>query len=167
MFLSENQIPFKSLLYIIGEVNYGGRVTDAWDRRLLLCILKKFYGPDILDEICNFTSDGAYRIPLESEEGTPDLAYLKYIENLPLNDDVEIFGLHQNANATFQHKEAKEYLQTLLIFEPPKGSNPELGQQDAFIARLNEMVAELPKPLATILIQDFQDPMVMSNFTYI
>ena len=130
MFLSENQIPFKSLLYIIGEVNYGGRVTDAWDRRLLLSILKKFQCPEILEEDSYFTLDGTYRIPSEVEEETPDLAYLKYIENLPLIDNVEIFGLHQNANATFQNKEAKEYLQTLLIFEPPKASNSELGQQE-------------------------------------
>ena len=28
--------------------------------------------------------------------------YKNYIENLPLNDDPEIFGMHENANLAFQ-----------------------------------------------------------------
>lgn len=49
---------------------------------------------------------------------SPEVAYLKYIDNLPLVDDVEVFGLHQNANVTFQTKESKDYLKMLRLFEP-------------------------------------------------
>ena len=51
MFLNEqDQIPWEALTYMTGHINYGGRVTDDWDRRCLLSILKKYYSTDILND---------------------------------------------------------------------------------------------------------------------
>ena len=33
------QVPFETLQYIIGDVNYGGRVTDYMDQRTVAAIL--------------------------------------------------------------------------------------------------------------------------------
>ena len=50
MLLNEqNTTPWDALNFVTGHINYGGRVTDDWDRRTLLCILKKFYIPKILE----------------------------------------------------------------------------------------------------------------------
>lgn len=35
----EDNVPFEALKYLIAECNYGGRVTDQNDRRLLTAIL--------------------------------------------------------------------------------------------------------------------------------
>ena len=42
---NSDEIPFKTITYLTGECNYGGRVTDQQDRRLLLTLLHDYYCP--------------------------------------------------------------------------------------------------------------------------
>lgn len=54
MFLNEaepNFIPFDALLYLTGECNYGGRVTDDKDRRLIKTLLDNYYNNEAAREI--------------------------------------------------------------------------------------------------------------------
>lgn len=38
-------MPLEGLLYTIGVCTYGGRLTDSWDVRTLMALLKKFFSP--------------------------------------------------------------------------------------------------------------------------
>jgi dynein heavy chain len=49
--------------YMTGQINYGGRVTDDWDRHLLLNVLYKFYNDDVLESECLLSQSGLYFVP--------------------------------------------------------------------------------------------------------
>lgn len=68
LFVNEyEEVPFEAITYLTGECNYGGRVTDDWDRRLLLTILVDFYNKDIIkNQRYNFSPSGKYYAPPKS-----------------------------------------------------------------------------------------------------
>jgi dynein heavy chain, axonemal len=73
MFLDEDtsRIDYPALRYLTGECNYGGRVTDDKDRRLLSTLLNDYYCPEFVnDPNYSFVPDEAYLIkePLESRD---------------------------------------------------------------------------------------------------
>jgi len=99
LFLDSNdEVPWDSLTFITGHINYGGRVTDDNDRRCLINCLEKFLHDGALKDGFKFSDSGLYYAPSDGNLET----YLDYIETFPLNDSPEIFGLHENANINYQ-----------------------------------------------------------------
>lgn len=106
MYLEEQPvIPYKTLNYLIAEINYGGRVTDDKDVRLITALLLSYLNENIMEGAYKFSSSGVYHSPTELE--LPEVK--QYISSLPIDDDPEIYGLHRNANITFQQKNVKEF----------------------------------------------------------
>lgn len=110
MFLQEVQ--FAALRYLTGECNYGGRVTDDWDRRCLNTILNKFYNPLLIEHRSQYHFDpsGVYFAPdvKDYEE------FMTYTRNLPLITSPEVFGLHANAEITKDQTETDQLLNNTL-----------------------------------------------------
>jgi dynein heavy chain len=99
MFIEEQPVvPYKTLNVIIAEINYGGRVTDNKDMRLIKALLTQYMNPNIMEGSYSFSSSGDYISPKNLE--LPDV--ITMINSLPLDDDPEVFGLHPNANITCQ-----------------------------------------------------------------
>jgi len=84
------------LNYLGAEVNYGGRVTDDKDIRLICSILKNYVAPGCIEVGYIFSPSGIYRT---IEPGTKE-DYVNYISTLPLVPHPEAFGLHENAEIT-------------------------------------------------------------------
>ncbi|XP_067907506.1 dynein axonemal heavy chain 1 [Heterodontus francisci] len=128
MFLEEyTELPFKVLKYTAGEINYGGRVTDDWDRRCIMNILADFYNPDILEEGYLYSESGIYK---QINTDTELEGYLEYIRSLPLNDTPEIFGLHDNANITFAQNETSALLNCLILLQPKTSASGGKGVEE-------------------------------------
>ena len=96
------------------EANYGGRVTDPMDRRLIKIILKKFYSDEIIHDGFKLTKDGTYHI--KDDPNWDDS--LSYIKSLPMNDTTEVFGLHPNAEISSAIIEANTVCETVLMLLP-------------------------------------------------
>jgi dynein heavy chain len=69
-------VPFTALTYLTGECNYGGRVTDERDRRVLKSLLQDFYSESAL--LDDFMPNGLaeYKFP---SGGLPLQGYLDCI----------------------------------------------------------------------------------------
>jgi len=51
MFITQtHSIPFRGHVYLTGECNYGGRVTDDKDRRLILSLLNMIYNNNTIEQ---------------------------------------------------------------------------------------------------------------------
>lgn len=61
-------IPYKTLNYIGAEINYGGRVTDDKDSRLIITILRTYINDGILLDGHNFSTSGLYYSPVAGEK---------------------------------------------------------------------------------------------------
>ncbi|KAJ3039074.1 Dynein heavy chain 7, axonemal [Rhizophlyctis rosea] len=105
------EIPFKALTYLTGECNYGGRVTDDWDRRTLMNLLTTYYCPAIVDDNnYRFSPSGTYYAPAKGKYEN----YLDYIRQLPLNPNPEIFGIHENGDIARQLAETRGLFESVL-----------------------------------------------------
>ena len=115
-------VSWNTVRYMLGEVQYGGRVTDDYDKRLLntfakvlnsdwscfkpfsfLAVIQKsclsiyfqvWFGDNMFQATFQFYK--GYTIPTAKtmEE------YKTFIEEMPLVDSPEAFGLHPNADIT-------------------------------------------------------------------
>ncbi|KAH3738284.1 hypothetical protein DPMN_044916, partial [Dreissena polymorpha] len=145
MFLTEyDTIPFKVLVYTAGHINYGGRVTDDWDRRCMMGVLEDFYTNDSLLEEHKYSPSGIYRqIPTSMDHN----GYVQYVRSLPINDTPEIFGLHDNANITFAQNEAFMQLEALVKLQPKTATGGGKSREEIMEETAKRILSQVPKPI--------------------
>ena len=146
IYLSEapvDEVPWDSIIYLIGEVTYGGSIVDETDRIVMNSTLGKFINDTLFDKLKDENGKeldqeiefkfGDYMIPAYKTL----LDYQKYITTLPNADDPQIFGLNDNANIVYQLKESDAFLGNLTSILP-REVNKKAGGKTS-----NEIVLEI------------------------
>lgn len=117
LLLEENEdVPWEGIQYIIGNINYGGRVTDKNDQVCLMAMFNKCCNAEMLEENYFYTENEVYGIPPEGD-------YIDYIKNLPDIDPPEVFGMNINAQITLETQISESILYCLVQTEPKEVSN--------------------------------------------
>ena len=114
---NDEMIPWSSLRYLIGEAMYGGRVTDDFDRRVLVTYLDEYMGDFLFDKNRDFffavTNDFNYSLPKQMNYD----GFYKAIDELPIINAPDVFGLHPNAEITYFSNAAKKLWDNLLAMQ--------------------------------------------------
>uniref|UniRef100_A0AAV2KWR9 AAA+ ATPase domain-containing protein n=1 Tax=Knipowitschia caucasica TaxID=637954 RepID=A0AAV2KWR9_KNICA len=122
----DGSIPWGSLKYLIGEVMYGGRAIDSFDRRILTIYLDEYLGDFLFSSFRSFhffrNKDVDYKIPPDGLK----CVYEDEIESLPLANIPDVLGLHPNAEIGYYTQAAKDLWANLIDLQPQTGQTPPL-----------------------------------------
>jgi dynein heavy chain len=140
-YLEENEtIPLKILNYVTSVVNYGGRITDAQDIRIADTILGMYYREEAVGEGFALSEDGIWTVPSLADIESLD-TMRAFIDTMPLDASPTVFGLHENANVTFQKNTTDYMINTVLSLQSASagaaGKSPD-EQADEIAADLEE-----------------------------
>eukprot|EP00163_Fabomonas_tropica_P009440 TRINITY_DN1923_c0_g2_i1.p1 TRINITY_DN1923_c0_g2~~TRINITY_DN1923_c0_g2_i1.p1 ORF type:complete len:2559 (-),score=897.69 TRINITY_DN1923_c0_g2_i1:297-7319(-) len=144
MFLDEyDDVPYKVLNFTAGSINYGGRVTDDQDRRLILTLLKDYYCDDVLKEGHTF-------VPHLKEYINPPAgdvkAYRDYLKDLPIIENPEIFGLHPNADITCATNTTMTMFENFVTLQPRSSGGGGLTREEVITNLATEILGKVPVP---------------------
>ncbi|XP_024136867.1 dynein heavy chain 10, axonemal isoform X4 [Oryzias melastigma] len=114
-------IPWESLQYLIGEVLYGGRAIDSFDRRILKVYMGEYFGDFLFSPFQPFhfikNKDVGYKIPPPGKKHV----YTDEIEKMPSLSTPEVTGLHSNVEIGYYTQAVKEMWTHLRDLQPETG----------------------------------------------
>merc|ERR1712151_818427 len=150
------EIQWNAITYLIGDANYGGRVTAPNDRRLLVTYTKKYFDELIFDDEEPFylahEDLPKYRVPDYEKEGkdkgtsSKELKYdnkewyIARIEEFDDDDPPKAFGQHINAAISSQIQATHILLNSVLSLQP---KNVTSGDAKTTDEKVYEMIPTL------------------------
>uniref|UniRef100_A0A803XYS6 Dynein axonemal heavy chain 12 n=1 Tax=Meleagris gallopavo TaxID=9103 RepID=A0A803XYS6_MELGA len=140
LFINEYQhVPFEAVSYLTGECNYGGRVTDDWDRRLLLTMLDDFYNPEIIENPrYTFSPSGNYYAP-------PKGTYEDYIEFIKFSTPEGIWFVMKNVDISKDLQQIKVLFESLLLTQGGDVQGTSSGGGDSTLYEIaDDILSKLP-----------------------
>jgi len=145
-----DEVPFAVLVNLFGHINYGGRITDDWDRRMVMTILKSVVNEGLLQDGFQLAPGKHYRAPPPGQVAD----YRSAINTLPLSPHPNVFGLHENADISCAQAETSTLCDILLSLQP-RVSQGSGKNRDEVIAELT--IALLNRNLNCFPLDDISE----------
>ena len=146
VFLDEypDRIPFDAMKYLIAEANYGGRVTDDWDRRLVNVYIGELFCDESVNTEKFMLSDlQEYFIP----EDAPDLKFYKdVVKAMPQSDHSLAFGQHSNSDMAASIDDSNTLVDTLVSLQPAIVKVVDEDAVNPLVAQCTELLDQTSEP---------------------
>nr|CAD7569561.1 unnamed protein product [Timema californicum] len=132
-----------------GRYSTEGESTDDFDKRLLTTFTQVWFCDVLLRPGFEFYRN--YKVPM-----TRNLqGYVDYINSLHATDSPEVFGLHSNADITYQINTAKGILDTILSVQPKEGGGGGGETRESVVYHLaDDMLDKLPTQYNNFEVRD-------------
>ena len=145
-------LQWATVRYMVGEVQYGGKITDDIDRVLMATYCDAYFNQTNMDP--NYKFYEGYPVP-----GGPGSAEIDFwraeVEKLPQTDTPEIFGLNVNADITYRNNQTNELLGTIIDTQPKTGGGGGGLSREEVVLKIGEdMLSKLPDDFNMNIVGD-------------
>lgn len=169
---------------MIAQANYGGRVTDDRDRRLIQVYAKEIFNDNLIaperwrpygTEDLNYfypADEQNVKHPDPSQLFIPDFFYEEIVNKMEDIDPPLAYGQHINAEITSQILDSNDLLASILGLTPQKSGGGGAGASTGPLKLINSIVESIPEnidlfalkmklrgddnPLNVVLVQEIQ-----------
>ncbi|KAI1886191.1 hypothetical protein AGOR_G00211450 [Albula goreensis] len=139
---ANTKVPWEDLCYLIGEIMYGGHITDDWDRRLCRTYLQEYMHPNMFEGEL-FLCPGFLVPPNLDYSG-----YHSYVDTHLPPENPTLYGLHPNAEIEFLTVTSDTLFRTLLELQPQNASAGEgtvQSSEEKVKSVLDDILEKLPE----------------------
>jgi len=139
---------------LIAEANYGGRVTDDFDRRLVnVYIAELFCEESVVEERHALSELAEYFIPDDCDlKGMKD-----FIRKFPQSDHPLAFGQHLNADISSQIDDANTLIEVLVSLQPMVITASDDSAEDPLAKKSVELLEQTPAVFDVKAIKKIMD----------
>lgn len=134
------EVTWTTVRYMVAEIQYGGKITDDYDRRCMVTFAEKFFCQAVMEP--NYTILKGYTVPMAT-----DINVLReHVNTYPPTDSPEVVGLNMNADLVFRLDNASKVFNTILD-TMPKGGGGGGGQtrEEMVVDICKDMLGKTPK----------------------
>ncbi len=133
-------LSWHAMRYMVSEIQYGGKITDEFDRRLFSAYGDRWVGNKILNPEFEFFR--GFRIPPVN-----DIVRIReYLSAQTFVNETEIIGLSSSADIAVRQIESSNLLSQLLDLEPKESMGlGSLSREDTVMPVLSDILSRLPE----------------------